>query len=122
MGCAPGTPAFLNAVVGMESSLDPLALLDATQTIERDLGRPDDRAKNAPRTIDVDLLYLGEAKFTNDRLELPHPRLLLRRFVLMPLVDILENQVIPGLGISATEAMTKLDSDEPVPPRFLDSW
>ncbi len=86
--CAPGTPMFLNTVVELESSRDPHSLLDFCQAIERAAGRPDDREKNAPRTIDVDLLYIGDLEFKSERLELPHPRMHERDFVMNPLREI----------------------------------
>ncbi|MCL4109822.1 UNVERIFIED_CONTAM: hypothetical protein GTU68_059569 [Idotea baltica] len=86
--CAPGTPNFLNTVVELESSLEPLAILDFCQQIERDLGRPDVREKNSPRTVDVDMLYVGDIEMNDDRLILPHPRMHEREFVMVPLREL----------------------------------
>lgn len=92
--CEPGTAAFFNAVIELETSLHPLDLLDAAQAIERELGRPDRRPKNAPRTIDVDLLYGEGVEIENERLSLPHPRMQERWFVLQPLSHL--RDTLPG--------------------------
>ena len=82
-------PAFLNAVVALETHLEPLPLLRAVLAIERELGR--DRSQgvvNGPRTLDLDLLLLGDRVFAGEELSLPHPALAQRRFVLAPLAEI----------------------------------
>jgi 2-amino-4-hydroxy-6-hydroxymethyldihydropteridine diphosphokinase len=82
-------PAFLNAVLGLETKLGPLPLLHALLSIERELGR--DRSQgvyNGPRTLDLDLLLLGDAIVAGKELTLPHPALSQRRFVLAPLAEI----------------------------------
>ncbi|MGY8643249.1 MAG: 2-amino-4-hydroxy-6-hydroxymethyldihydropteridine diphosphokinase [Verrucomicrobiales bacterium] len=86
--CESGTPNFLNTVVELESSLAPVAILDFCQQIERDSGRPDVREKNSPRTVDVDMLYVGDIELITDRLILPHPRMHEREFVMAPLREI----------------------------------
>jgi 2-amino-4-hydroxy-6-hydroxymethyldihydropteridine diphosphokinase len=82
-------PAFLNAVVALETQLEPLPLLHALLVIERELGR--DRSHgilNGPRTLDLDLLLLGDTVVAAEELTLPHPALAQRRFVLAPLAEI----------------------------------
>jgi 2-amino-4-hydroxy-6-hydroxymethyldihydropteridine diphosphokinase len=82
-------PAFLNAVLGLETKLEPLPLLHALLSIERELGR--DRSQgvhNGPRTLDLDLLLVGDAIVAGKELTLPHPALSQRRFVLAPLAEI----------------------------------
>ena len=86
--CEPGTPGFLNTVLELDTSLEPLELFDVCQKIEEEAGRPGKRAKNSPRTIDVDLLYLGALEMDTDRLILPHPRMHERDFVMEPLREI----------------------------------
>lgn len=82
-------PPFLNAVVALETKLEPLPLLDALLAIERDLGRDRSRGVvNGPRTLDLDLLMMGDRIVSDERLELPHPALAQRRFVLTPLAEI----------------------------------
>ncbi|MCB1203458.1 MAG: 2-amino-4-hydroxy-6-hydroxymethyldihydropteridine diphosphokinase [Verrucomicrobiae bacterium] len=86
--CPPGSGPFLNAVVEIETGLSPLALLEATQDLERNLGRPGVREVNAPRTIDLDLLYYDDLVLEAPGLILPHPRMFERAFVLKPLASI----------------------------------
>jgi 2-amino-4-hydroxy-6-hydroxymethyldihydropteridine diphosphokinase len=78
---------FLNLAVEAETSLFPLQLLARTGRIERELGRVR-RAPNGPRTIDIDILLYGNALVRTARLEIPHPRMHERRFVLAPLADL----------------------------------
>lgn len=86
--CPEGSGAFYNAVIEIETSLPPLELLAATQAIEREMGRPEVRAVNAPRTIDLDLLYYDDLTIMAPGLDLPHPRMFQRAFVLKPLAAI----------------------------------
>lgn len=80
-------PDFLNAVVALDATLAPLELLDALQAIEQAHGR-ERPYRNAPRTLDLDLLLYGEVTLDTPRLTLPHPRLGERAFVLCPLLEI----------------------------------
>ena len=82
-----GSPDFLNMVVAGYTSLGPEALLDAMQEIERRLGRVRTR-RNAPRTIDLDLILYGARRMRTTRLTLPHPRAHRREFVMKPLREI----------------------------------
>lgn len=81
---------FLNAALALETSLSPLALLHLTQAIERELGRTEKSrgASYHDRVIDIDLLLYGGGVFRSDELEIPHPLLHERRFVLEPLREI----------------------------------
>jgi 2-amino-4-hydroxy-6-hydroxymethyldihydropteridine diphosphokinase len=93
-------PDFLNAAAMLDSDLNPEALLDRLQDIERHQGRERSFA-NAPRTLDLDLLLYGDRVLDTPRLTLPHPRMHERAFVLKPLLE-LESQVnIPGRGRAA---------------------
>lgn len=80
-------PWFLNQAVEAETELFPLQLLKATQRIERELGRVRSVPKG-PRTVDIDILFYGRAVVRTAELEIPHPRLAERRFVLAPLADL----------------------------------
>lgn len=80
-------PDFVNAVVALDTALAPLALLDALQAIEQAHGR-ERPYRNAPRTLDLDLLLYGDVVLESPRLTLPHPRLGERAFVLRPLLEI----------------------------------
>ena len=80
-------PAYINAVAEIRTTLDPLALLHSLQAIENAFGR--ERAyRNAPRTLDLDLLLYEDFSSNTEELTVPHPRLHLRSFVLMPLIEI----------------------------------
>jgi 2-amino-4-hydroxy-6-hydroxymethyldihydropteridine diphosphokinase len=84
----PGSPRFLNAVAIGYTSLDPLALLDALQAIEARLGRRRTGVRNAPRTVDLDLIFHSAHRARTLRLTLPHPRYLARAFVMRPLREV----------------------------------
>ncbi len=95
---------FLNAVVAGETGQSPEELLAACLAVEQELGRV--RAEpNGPRTIDVDILFMGALCRASPAPVLPHPRLHLRRFVLEPLAEILPELVHPGLGTSVAELL-----------------
>ena len=82
-----GGPDFLNAVVALDTALAPLELLDALRAIELAHGR-ERPYRNAPRTLDLDLLLYDELTLDTPRLTLPHPRLGERAFVLRPLLEL----------------------------------
>src|ERR1035438_8797414 len=92
-------PRFVNAVVALETELEPLELLDGLLAIEKEFGR--DRAAgfaNGPRTLDLDILLLGDLEIRSPDLLIPHPRLAQRAFVLAPLNEIAAPVVVPGCG------------------------
>jgi 2-amino-4-hydroxy-6-hydroxymethyldihydropteridine diphosphokinase len=90
-------PDFINAVAALQTALAPATLLDALLAIEEGFGRVR-AAKNGPRTIDLDLLLHGNLELAQPRLTLPHPRLHLRAFVLVPLAEIAPDLRLPGRG------------------------
>ena len=90
-------PDFINAVAAVDTALAPLALLEALFAIEARFGRSRS-VKNAPRTLDLDLLLYGESRLDEARLTLPHPRMHERAFVLVPLAEIAPECRIPGHG------------------------
>jgi 2-amino-4-hydroxy-6-hydroxymethyldihydropteridine diphosphokinase len=81
-------PDFLNAVVAIETSLDPEGLLRLAKGVEAELGRDFGQIRHGPRVVDIDLLLLGDIEMTTERLTLPHPEVTTRRFVLVPLLEI----------------------------------
>jgi len=93
-------PDYLNAVAALDTALTPRALLDALQAIEREHGR-ERPYRNAPRTLDLDVLLYGDAQIAEERLTVPHPRLLRRAFVLRPLLEIAPDVTVPGFGPAA---------------------
>jgi 2-amino-4-hydroxy-6-hydroxymethyldihydropteridine diphosphokinase len=81
-------PDFLNAVVEIETDLGPDELLDLSKAVERKLGREAGGVRHGPRVVDVDLLLLGDIEYRSERLTLPHPEVMTRRFVLEPLAEL----------------------------------
>ena len=93
-------PDFVNAVASLETSLKPVELLAQLQTIERSQGRKRS-FKNAPRSLDLDLLLFDEMTLDLPHLKIPHPRMHERAFVLEPLLEIAPAIAIPGVGAAA---------------------
>lgn len=91
-------PRFLNAVAELETWLGPRELLDSLLAVEHDLGRERTGPRYGPRTIDLDLLVHGDATVSEAGLEVPHPRLAERSFVLEPLAELAPDLEIPGAG------------------------
>jgi 2-amino-4-hydroxy-6-hydroxymethyldihydropteridine diphosphokinase len=91
-------PRFLNGAAALRTELGPRDLLDRMLEIERGLGRVREGARYGPRTIDLDLLLYGDAVVDEPGLEIPHPRLAERVFVLEPLVELNPNLEVPGQG------------------------
>lgn len=111
--CPPGSPFFYNSAVEIGFEGDAFALLELTQAIEKKLGRVGVHERNAPRVIDLDLLYFGDEIIDTEELVLPHPRIGERRFVLQPLADIRLGLVLPGQNSDIAELLTGLSSGEP---------
>ncbi|MGA2469782.1 MAG: 2-amino-4-hydroxy-6-hydroxymethyldihydropteridine diphosphokinase [Solirubrobacteraceae bacterium] len=88
VGAVLDQPSFLNACLAIETTLEPEQLLDACKALEQELGREDGGPRHGPRSIDVDVLLLGELTHSSQRLALPHPQVLSRRFVLIPLLEL----------------------------------
>lgn len=84
----PPQRSFVNLVVKLETELRPRALLEATQSIEVKLGREPSDIHWGPRVVDLDILSFGDDKVSEPDLEIPHPRMKQRRFVLIPLLEI----------------------------------
>ena len=101
----PGQDDYLNLVVAIETTLAPHALLDLTQMIEHACGRI--RTERwGPRTLDLDLLLHGDTTLADDRLTLPHPRLMERAFVMIPLAALAPDLVLPNGDTAAAHAAT----------------
>lgn len=95
-------PDYLNAVAAILTRLEPQALLDALHAIERAHGRDRTGSQRwAARTLDLDLLVYGELTLKSERLEIPHPGIAARNFVLLPLLEVAPGLRIPGLGAVA---------------------
>lgn len=94
----PQQPDYVNAIVSLHTALEPLALLDALQSIERAHRRVRDGEQWGPRTLDLDILLYGDRQIQDERLVVPHPGLHERAFVLYPLLELANNIEIPGRG------------------------
>jgi 2-amino-4-hydroxy-6-hydroxymethyldihydropteridine diphosphokinase len=103
-------PRFLNAVAELETGLPARGLLELLLDVEQRLGRTRTGPRYGPRTIDLDLLLYGDAVIDEPGLQVPHPRLAERRFVLEPLAALVPERKIPGNG-TIQEALARLQSD-----------
>jgi 2-amino-4-hydroxy-6-hydroxymethyldihydropteridine diphosphokinase len=102
-------PRFVNAVVDLETELEPRELLERLQAIEQEFGR--DRSTgivNGPRTLDLDILLFGDQIISEPDLVIPHPRMAERAFVLVPLNEIAAKAVVPGTTKTVGQLLTRL--------------
>ena len=121
VGCEPGAGKFLNAVVEFDYERDPARLLEQLTQIEERLGRQRRHPKNVSRTIDVDLLYCGNQRINKERLQLPHPRLHVRTFVLRPLADIRSDLILSGQKKTIRDLLAEVEQSGEV-IRFAEEW
>jgi len=114
--CPEGAEPFLNAVMEAELTGEPEALMLDLRKLEEGLGRPAHSRRNASRTIDLDLLYVGGVALNSGSLVLPHPRMLERRFVLAPLADIRPDLILPGQTSTVAQLLAALPAGQIVEP------
>jgi 2-amino-4-hydroxy-6-hydroxymethyldihydropteridine diphosphokinase len=119
--CEPGANKFLNVVIEFEFNGDPLDLLEKVKKIEVSMGRPAEHPRNVSRKIDIDLLYADDIVINNERLQLPHPRMHLRRFVLQPLADIRPDLVLPNQTNTVRELLAQIQDSTKV-IRYKAKW
>jgi 2-amino-4-hydroxy-6-hydroxymethyldihydropteridine diphosphokinase len=119
--CEPGAGKFFNAVLEFDYEGDPLELLKHLREIENTLGRSPDHLRNVSRKIDIDLLYCGDTAIDANELQLPHPRMHLRKFVLQPLADIRPDLVLPGQRRTVSQLLAQIDRSGRV-IRLMDKW
>ena len=105
---------YLNTVIIVESSMELSALSEAIHKIETDMGRVRGADRNAPRPIDIDILYAGNVKQADGILNLPHPRWATRRFVVQPLADVRPNLRLPGEKQTIAEVLKGLPTSKDV--------
>jgi 2-amino-4-hydroxy-6-hydroxymethyldihydropteridine diphosphokinase len=105
----PSDPPFVNAVARVETARDPASLLQCLHAIEASFGRKREE-RNAPRTLDLDLIDF-DGRINDDSPVLPHPRMVERGFVLVPLADIAPNWRHPGSGLGIRELIDRLPAD-----------
>ena len=114
--CPEDAPSFYNAVIKFMYQGEAEELLDYCQKIEQDFGRDLELKKkvvNAPRVIDLDILYYGQQQVMTERLVIPHQRMLERKFILEPLATISPDYILPNHKVSIRELSESLVSDEP---------
>jgi 2-amino-4-hydroxy-6-hydroxymethyldihydropteridine diphosphokinase len=106
-------PDFLNAVIAIETDLEPEDLLDVCKAVEVERGRDLEAVRHSPRPLDVDLLLLGEIELSTDRLTLPHREVTSRRFVLAPLLELDPGLRLPD-GTELRDALAALRGERVV--------
>ena len=115
-GGSPGQPRYLNAVLAVATALSPEQLLARCQAVEREFGR-ERRERWGARTLDIDILACGDRVSDAPGLILPHPRLHLRSFVLLPLLEVAPEWRHPRLGKTVRQLVAELPetaSDRPL--------
>jgi 2-amino-4-hydroxy-6-hydroxymethyldihydropteridine diphosphokinase len=113
---------FLNAVLVVESEQAPAWWLTALRRLEEDMGRNRTEDRYAPRPVDVDILYVGQERIRDPgRLEIPHPRWTIRRFVVQPLADVRPDLVLPGETLTVRERLSRLPDTEKI-EKFAEAW
>jgi len=101
-------PDFLNIAIQVATQLDPISLIRSLKQIEKQLGR-EASFRNAPRPIDIDILFYDDLFFESEKLSIPHPRMSERAFVLAPLAEIAPQAVHPVLHLSVMEMLARVD-------------
>lgn len=103
---------FINAALFVRTRLSPQALLDKTQGIQNRLGRKSDAVRFGPRTLDLDIIFYDDLILDSANLEIPHPRMHKRRFVLQPICDIDPTVIHPGMDQSVQDLLNQLVIDD----------
>jgi 2-amino-4-hydroxy-6-hydroxymethyldihydropteridine diphosphokinase len=112
--CPPGSPPFVNAVVGLRTRAgeSPETLLQKLRDLEVEFGRRPKQVLNEPRILDLDLISFGEEIRVGPHLTLPHPRAHVRRFVLQPLCDFAPGLILPGQTQNVRQLLAALPAAE----------
>ena len=106
-------PLFLNSVLKFTTKLKPFEILDITQKVEKMLGKSIKKQKNQPRIIDIDILFHGDAMLETETLVIPHPMISLRKFVLIPFVEIASGFNIPHTNLKINDLLDScMDNSE----------
>jgi 2-amino-4-hydroxy-6-hydroxymethyldihydropteridine diphosphokinase len=113
VGLVPDQRDFYNACVRIETALVPEDLLEVCKRIERELGRQPGGIRHGPRSIDIDVLLLGDRTYSSERLNLPHTEVVSRRFVLVPLLELDPELTLPN-GEALTRALEALADGQAV--------
>lgn len=104
-------PSFLNMVLMLRTTLEPESLLMSMLDVENRLGRVRD-IRWGPRTVDLDLLWMDNQQLHTERLELPHPRMYERAFVLVPLAELVSSDHHPELFQSIQQSLTDIEAEQ----------
>ena len=114
VNCPPGSPLFVNAVVGFMPHTDETveSLLEKLHKLEKEFGRLPKIVLNEPRLLDLDLIAFGAETRNTPDLIVPHPRAHLRRFVLQPMSEIASDLILPGQGKTVVQLLAELSSNE----------
>ena len=117
VGMALGTPDFLNRIIELELHAhcgdQPEQVMATLLAIEQEMGRQRPKEGYTSRPIDLDIVLWGNRVLQLDNLQVPHPRMLQRRFVLRPLADLIPEQPIPSDGRTVAQCLTDLPEDVP---------
>ena len=118
--CQAGDPDFYNTVIEGTFAQSAQELLSLTQQIELSMGRGKKGIGNLPRLIDIDILYYSDQEISTPQLEIPHPRITQRRFVLEPLAWICPDLILPGHGRSIS-SLLKNNIESPL-QKLMQTW
>jgi 2-amino-4-hydroxy-6-hydroxymethyldihydropteridine diphosphokinase len=112
--CPPGSPEFINAIVGLNTRAgeSPESLLKKLRELEIEFGRTPKKIPNEPRPLDLDLIVFGSETRHSPELTLPHPRARLRKFVLQPLAEIAPELILPNQTKTVSQLLAELRTDE----------
>ena len=113
-------PSFVNIIVELKTTFTPFQFLDKIHDIEKMLGRKIDREKNAPRTIDMDIVLFGDAFMETAELTIPHSHALLRKFVLVPLAELVPDKIFPGTKHKMIDLLEKCPDTSTVDKYLID--
>lgn len=103
---------FVNAAVKIRTTVEPLVLLEELMVIQQRMGRKGDTIRFGPRVLDLDILLYDDRVIRTPRLEIPHPRMHKRAFVLQPICDINPAIIHPELGQTVADLLSRLDDDD----------
>ncbi len=109
-----GTRNFYNAIAIIEADISPSEFLERIKQFEQTMGRDIINSHMKSRKIDIDIIFAGNEIIKTEALEIPHPEMLNRKFVLLPLSEIAPDMIHPGNGKSISEILKNLESDEKV--------
>ena len=113
-------PSFLNIILEHETTFSPFQLLDRIQEIEKMLGREEKREKNQPRTIDIDIIIFKNSFIETNELQIPHLGSLYRKFVLIPLSELIPNEIFPKTNIKIVDLLEKCPDTSVVEKYMID--